>query len=109
MSVSATADSSVLSSPKGFFVYILKCSDGSLYVGHTSDVGERVKAHNDGRGAQWTACRRPITLVHLEKHVSEAGAVARERQLKRWSHAKKLALIDGDLGLLKSLAKRRIG
>ena len=100
MSASATADS--------FFVYILRCADGSLYVGHTSDLPNRVDVHNDGRGALWTACRRPVTLVYQESHSTEPAAIARERQIKGWTHAKKLALISGDLALLKSLAKRRV-
>src|SRR5437763_1174771 len=90
-----------------FFTYILRCADGSLYVGHIHDLRERLKAHDDGRGASWTACRRPVELAYHEAHDSEAQAVARERQLKRWSHAKKVALINGDLAKLKSLAKRR--
>jgi predicted GIY-YIG superfamily endonuclease len=97
------------STPAGpFFVYIVRCGDGSLYVGHTMNVQERVKAHNDGRGASWTARRRPVELVHEETHNAEQKAVAPERQLKRWTHNKKLALINGDLTALKSLAKRRI-
>jgi len=100
MSASAPADS--------FFVYILRCADGSLYVGHTSDVQDRLKVHNEGRGALWTACRRPVHLVYQERHPSETDAITRERQLKRWSQAKKIALINGDLANLKSLAKRRV-
>ena len=100
MSVSATADS--------YFVYIVRCADDSLYVGHTTDVPERVKVHNDGRGALWTASRRPVAVVYQEQHPSGANAIARERQLKRWTHAKKLALINGDKALLKSLSKRRM-
>ena len=91
-----------------FFVYILRCSDGSFYVGHTGDVEARVRAHNDGRGAAWTACRWPVQLVYNETCESEERAVARERQIKRWTHAKKLSLIRGDRAALKSLAKRRI-
>jgi predicted GIY-YIG superfamily endonuclease len=108
MPASAPADSSVLSQSKGFFVYILRCADGSFYAGHTSDVEDRVKLHNDARGAHWTACRRPVTLVYQEQCPSEAKAITRERQLKGWSHAKKLALINGDAAKLKSLAKRRV-
>jgi predicted GIY-YIG superfamily endonuclease len=100
MSASAPADS--------FFVYILRCIDGSLYVGHTSNVEDRVKVHNDGRGALWTACRRPVTLVYQERHGSEGDAIARERQIKRWTHDKKLALVNGNIANLKSLAKRRV-
>lgn len=100
MSASAPADS--------FFIYILRCADGSLYVGHTSNVEDRVKVHNDGRGALWTACRRPVTLVYQEQLPSEERAIARERQIKRWTHDKKLALIASDFGKLKSLAKRKV-
>jgi predicted GIY-YIG superfamily endonuclease len=108
MSASASADSSVPSSPRGFFVYILRCADGSLYVGHTSNVQERVNLHNQGQGALWTACRRPVTLVYEETHSSEEKAIAREHQIKHWTHDKKLALVNGDLAKLKSLAKRRV-
>jgi len=91
-----------------FFVYILRCSDGSLYVGYTTDVDARVKAHNDGRAAAWTACRRPVELVYRESHAEEHAAIARERQIKRWTHEKKLALIRGDWSMLNELAKRRV-
>jgi predicted GIY-YIG superfamily endonuclease len=100
MSASASADS--------FFVYILRCADDSLYVGHTLNVEDRLNVHNDGRGALWTACRRPVVLAYQEQLPSELKAVARERQIKRWTHAKKLALINGDRTALKSLAKRRV-
>jgi putative endonuclease len=90
------------------FVYIVQCADGSLYVGHTSDVNERVNVHNEGRGARWTAVRRPVSIVYFEPHPSEDKACVRERQIKRWSHEKKRALISGDLQKLKSLAKRRV-
>jgi predicted GIY-YIG superfamily endonuclease len=100
MSASASADS--------FFVYIVRCADDSLYVGHTSNVSERVEAHNDGRGALWTACRRPVALLYQEQHPTENKAIARERQIKRWTHAKKFALIAGDREGLKALARRRV-
>ena len=108
MSASARADSPVPSSSKGFFVYILRCADGSLYVGHTTNIEDRVRVHNEGRGALWTACRRPVVLVYHESHSSSADAINRERQLKRWTHAKKLALINGDTVRLKALVKRRM-
>ncbi len=107
---SAPADSFLLRLPMAntFYVYILRCSDESLYVGHTTDVDARLQAHNYGRGALWTARRRPVTLAYHESLPSEDKAVARERQIKRWTHAKKLALIGGDLQKLKVLARRRI-
>jgi predicted GIY-YIG superfamily endonuclease len=95
MSASASADS--------FFVYILRCADDSFYVGHTSDLESRVDLHNGGRGAIWTANRRPVRLVYSEQQPSEVKAIARERQIKRWTYGKKLALVNGDLAALKLL------
>ena len=91
-----------------YCVYLLHCSDDSFYVGHTSNLRDRVKVHNEGRGATWTACRRPVSLVYCEAAHSEEDAIRRELQLKGWTHAKKLALITGDLARLKSLSKRRV-
>lgn len=90
-----------------WFVYILRCSDGSFYVGHTSDLSQRIAVHNAGKGARHTACRRPVTLACSESFLSEAAAAARERQLKKWSRAKKKALIAGDADSLHQAAKRR--
>jgi predicted GIY-YIG superfamily endonuclease len=89
------------------FVYILRCADGTLYVGHTDDVEARLKAHNDGVGANYTAARRPVHLVYSEACGSKAAALARERQLKRWSGKKKEALASDDLKLLHGLSRRR--
>ena len=88
-----------------WFVYILRCSDDSYYVGHTQDVSARVKRHQDGAGAAWTAARRPVSLVFEEELPSEAAAVARERQIKKWSRRKKEALIYGRLTALKTLSR----
>jgi len=90
-----------------WFVYILRCSDGSYYVGHTENVAARVQRHQDGTGAVWTAARRPVSLVFEEECPSEAEAVARERQIKRWSRQKKEALISGGLTALKALSRCR--
>ena len=103
---SASADSFLPPQSNSFFVYILRCADDSYYVGHTGDLPARMKVHNDGRGAVWTACRRPVTLVYQEPHRTEQGAITRERQIKRWTHAKKRALIAGDLSGLKVLSQR---
>jgi predicted GIY-YIG superfamily endonuclease len=91
-----------------FFVYILRCADGSFYIGHTCNVLDRLRTHNEGRGAVWTAARLPVALVYQEEYSTEQLAIAREHQLKRWTHAKKFALINGDRAALKSLAKRRV-
>ena len=90
-----------------FFVYILECVDGSFYVGQTSDLAQRVKAHNNGTAANFTRERRPVRLVYAENLPSRESAVRRERQLKRWTHAKKRALIQGDLDRLRKLSRSR--
>jgi putative endonuclease len=91
-----------------FHVYILRCSDSSLYIGYAEDVNARVALHNAGRGATHTADHRPVQLVYQESHETEIAARKRERQIKRGTHVKKLALINGDRTSLKSLAKRRV-
>jgi predicted GIY-YIG superfamily endonuclease len=84
-----------------WFVYILRCADSSFYIGETDDVPARVSRHNDGRGSTFTASRRPVRLVFTEVHESRADALVREQQLKRWTRAKKEALIAGDRIALK--------
>ena len=86
-----------------WFVYILRCADDALYVGHTHDLDGRLRWHNDGRGSKFTASRRPVCLLYSEGAETQPGAIARERQLKRWTRRKKDALIAGDLCLLKAL------
>ena len=89
------------------FVYLVRCADNTLYVGHTEDLEERERVHNQGRGARYTASRRPVRIVYSEARDSLEGAVRRERQLKVWTRAKKEALIAGDIDRLKRLSKRR--
>ncbi len=89
------------------YLYILRCSDGTLYVGHTDDLASRAKAHNEGVGARYTALRRPVRLVYSEKFQSTTEALDRERQIKHWTAFKKEALISGNLARLKTLSKRR--
>jgi predicted GIY-YIG superfamily endonuclease len=85
------------------FVYILRCADDALYIGETSDLDRRLEKHLDGSACSFTASRRPVALVYSESHLSRAMALRRERQLKKWTRAKKAALIDGDVALLKQL------
>jgi putative endonuclease len=89
-----------------YHVYILRCGDGSYYVGTTLDLEQRLHSHNEGRAAMYTALRRPLELVYSEKHESIEAARARERQIKRWSRSKKEALIAGNRQDLKRLSKR---
>jgi predicted GIY-YIG superfamily endonuclease len=86
------------------YVYILRCADQSLYIGHTDDLALRVARHNAGcADCSFTCNRRPVTLVYSEPFASRKAAVRRERQLKRWTRAKKEALIADDMPSLKRL------
>jgi putative endonuclease len=92
----------------GSWVCILKCSDGSYYTGvaHAS-LERRIGEHNAGTYGGFTSTRRPVRLVFSEEFDRLADAIASERQIKRWSRAKKEALIRGDFDALRKLAKRR--
>jgi putative endonuclease len=93
--------------PASCFVYILACSDGTFYVGSTSDLRERERIHNEGHGAEYTASRRPVRVIYSESCESWPAARKREAQLKGWSRAKKDALIKRDTTQLHQLARRR--
>jgi len=82
-----------------FFCYILECCDGSYYVGVSDDPQRRLEEHNQGKGSDWTARRRPVKLIWTEEHASLSAARSREDQLKRWRHAKKAKLVGGSLRL----------
>ena len=87
-----------------YHVYIVRCSDGTYYVGHTRDREDRIKRHNDGTAAAYTRVRRPVVLVYSEPHTDEISAVRRELQIKNWSHAKKDALLRADKDELHRLS-----
>ena len=75
------------------YVYILRCADGTLYCGWTTDPPSRLEAHNSGLGAKYTRSRRPVELVYWEVFEDRHDAMSREWHLKRLSRARKLALI----------------
>ena len=77
------------------YVYMLMCSDGSLYTGWTNDLERRVAVHNAGRGAKYTRSRRPVELVYSEEAGSKGEAMSREWHLKRLTRREKLALVAG--------------
>ena len=95
---------------QGAFVYVLRCRDGSYYVGTTRDSLERrVAEHNAGSLGGYTSARRPVQLVFHQEFERITDAIAAERQLKGWRREKKEALIHGDLRSLPSLSKRGAG
>jgi predicted GIY-YIG superfamily endonuclease len=75
------------------FVYIVRCKDGSLYTGYAKDPQARLVRHNSGKGAKYTAGRRPVALVFTQKFRSLSRALKREHELKQWTRAKKEALL----------------
>jgi putative endonuclease len=78
---------------KKWFVYIVRCRDGSLYTGITTDVVARIKIHNFGKGAKYTRSRRPVKLVWKKIMKSESAARKREAKIKKLPRNKKIALI----------------
>ena len=76
------------------FVYILECSDKTLYVGCTNDLEKRVKQHNESKwGAHYTKIRRPVKLIYSERFAALNPARRRENEIKNWRREKKLALV----------------
>jgi predicted GIY-YIG superfamily endonuclease len=92
-----------------FYVYILPCTDGSYYTGHTDNLEARLAAHQSGEIKGYTFPRRPTQLVFTEQVSSRQEAFERERQIKGWSRAKKEALIGRDWNRLKELARTAHG
>ena len=78
------------------YVYILRCADGTLYCGWTTDPEARLAAHNSGKGAKYTRSRLPVELVWQEAFEDRHEALSREWHIKRMSRDKKLALIAGE-------------
>jgi len=76
-------------------IYLLRCSDGSYYVGVASDITHRLRQHNSGLGPEFTRNRRPVELVYVEECENYRAARQRERQLKGWRREKKEWLIKG--------------
>ncbi|WP_441244486.1 GIY-YIG nuclease family protein [Tardiphaga sp. 768_D3_N2_1] len=92
----------------GAYVYIVRCADGSYYIGITrTSLDIRIAQHNAGVFPGYTFTRRPVELVYSQWFESITDAIENERKLKRWSRAKKEALIRDDLAQLQQLAQRR--
>jgi predicted GIY-YIG superfamily endonuclease len=91
-----------------FWVYILKCADGSYYTGHTDDLETRVGEHQAGVIAGcYTHARRPVTLVFSQPCATREEALAAECQIKGWSRAKKEAMIAGNWHEVSRLSRKR--
>jgi predicted GIY-YIG superfamily endonuclease len=90
-----------------FYVYILRCSDGTYYTGHTDDLDMRMAQHGDGRGCAYTAKRRPLQLLWATDCQTRTQAFDLEKQLQGWSRAKKEALMCGDFEALPGLSRSK--
>jgi putative endonuclease len=80
---------------KKWFVYMLKCRDGSYYTGITSDIDKRTEAHRKGRGSRYVRSRLPFSLVYLQEMSGKSSAMKRENEIKGMERAGKKKLISG--------------
>jgi putative endonuclease len=85
-----------------YYVYVVRCVDGSFYTGYSRNVDARMRQHVKGKGARYLRIHRPEAVVHVEEFCSRAEAMRRERRVKVLSHAEKLRLAKSGAG-----AKRR--
>lgn len=93
---------------KDYFVYIVRCSDGLFYTGITNSVDRREAEHNMGLDPKaFTYSRRPVKVVRVEHFYDAKQAIAREKQLKGWSHAKKKALIKEDFDRVYEISNEK--
>ena len=87
-----------------YIVYILKCADGTYYTGMTNDIARRLSEHQSGANPNaYTFSRRPVKLVWGEEVNTYGDALIHERQIKKWSQAKKEALIRGDFDAIHQI------
>lgn len=77
------------------YIYILECSDGTLYTGYTNDLNKRLATHNEGKGAKYTKSRLPVKRVYEEMYDTKSDAMKREYAIKQLSRLQKLKLIQG--------------
>ena len=77
------------------YVYILRCSDNSLYTGWTNNLDKRIKTHSEGKGAKYTKARLPVELVYFEEFDDKISAMKREYEIKKLNRGDKLKLIEG--------------
>lgn len=78
---------------RSWFVYILRCNDGSLYTGISNDVEARVKRHNEGKGSKYIRAKRPATLVYTQEFTTKSEALRREIEIKALSRNDKQQLV----------------
>jgi tRNA/rRNA methyltransferase len=92
-----------------FCTYMLRCSDGMLYVGHTDNLDLRLAQHQSGEFGGWTRSRRPVELIWHQHFATRQEALNSEIQIKGWSRTKKLSLVSGDWDGVSVLGSRSLG
>ena len=81
-----------------WYVYILRCNDGSFYTGSSNNVNNRLRQHNKGKASKYTKSRRPVALLYIEQFTTKAEALRREIEIKDFSTVNKKRLIKHGLG-----------
>ena len=90
-----------------FYIYILKCSDDSYYIGHTDAIENRIAEHNSSEYPGYTSTRLPVKLVFTQQFTTRDEAIVAEQQIKKWSRQKKAALIASNWQQVSLLAKKK--
>ncbi len=78
-----------------YFVYLLKCKDGSIYTGITTDVERRFREHKNKKGGHYTSSHGALKMIHTEQHPTRSAALKREAEIKSWCREKKMKLAHG--------------
>ena len=89
--------------PAEAFTYMVECRDGSYYCGWTNDLWQRIEHHNSGKGARYTASRRPVHLVYVERCFSKQAAMSREWHIKQMTRNEKSRLIQENSAVMAAL------
>ena len=88
-----------------FWIYVLRCSDGSYYTGHTDNLARRIGMHQTGDIPGYTVNRRPVELAYSQECATREEALSAELQIKGWTRAKKEAMFRGDWAEVKRLSR----
>jgi putative endonuclease len=81
-----------------YYIYLVRCSDGTIYTGQTNDLSRRIRSHNDGQGGHYTSARLPVELEYYETAASRSKAMQRERAIKNMTRGDKELLIENGPG-----------
>jgi putative endonuclease len=84
-----------------YHLYILKCKDGTLYTGITTDVERRFNEHKSGKGGHYTSTKKAVRILYTEEHPNRSEASKREAEIKKWTREKKLQLVHKDQNMVK--------